>query len=112
MSNEKHETIADIVDEIRERLDAVYPPGYCKGDDEDEVVRTQITRFLDRIEAAYKWEHDWFVKRFSAMSDFCVVYRMVYPDGDKDVPAALEGAFENMTDVIFPKPEGQNGNNK
>ena len=46
------ETIADIVREMRGRLDAEYPPGYCKGADEGEVVRAQITRFLDRIEAA------------------------------------------------------------
>jgi len=35
-----------------------------------------------------------------AVLEFCDVYCMVYPPGDPDVPAALQGAFLNLCDAL------------
>ena len=59
MSNEKHETIADIVTEMRKRAEEVYvgQSGYPESW-KNQMDYGEIYELADRIEAAHKREHE------------------------------------------------------
>ena len=59
MNNENHETIADIVTEMRKRAEEVYSgqDGYPESW-KDQMDYGEIYELADRIEAAHKREHE------------------------------------------------------
>lgn len=59
MNNENHETVSDIVTEMRKRAEEVYAgqDGYPESW-KDQMDYGEIYELADRIEAAYKREHE------------------------------------------------------
>lgn len=70
MGNEKHETIADIVANMRKRAEEVYAgqAGYPESW-KDQMDYGEIYELADRIEAANKREHEATVEKSSAVGN-------------------------------------------
>ena len=70
MGNEKHETIADIVAEMRKRAEEVYAgqAGYPESW-KDQMDYGEIYELADRIESANKREHEAAVEKSSAVGN-------------------------------------------
>lgn len=66
MNNENHETIADIVTEMRKRAEEVYAgqDGYPESW-KDQMDYGEIYELADRIEAAHKREHEATIEKSS-----------------------------------------------
>ena len=66
MNNENHETIADIVTEMRKRAEEVYvgQSGYPESW-KDQMDYGEIYELADRIEAAHKREHEAIIEKSS-----------------------------------------------
>ena len=70
MGNEKHETIADIVAEMRKRAEEVYAgqAGYPESW-KDQMDYGEIYELADRIESANRREHEATVEKSSAVGN-------------------------------------------
>jgi len=102
------ETIEDIIAEKRRRADEAKK---SLGDQHSYVESLMLD--AERLEEA--WKRDKAEIEASALDaggivavagyrrailDFCNVYCIVYPPGDPDVPAVLQGAFQNFCDKL------------
>lgn len=74
MNNENHETIADIVTEMRKRAEEVYAgqDGYPESW-KDQMDYGEIYELADRIEAAHKREHEATIEKSSVVGNAAVM---------------------------------------
>ena len=74
MNNENHETIADIVTEMRKRAEEVYvgQSGYPESW-KDQMDYGEIYELADRIEAANKREHEATIEKSSVVGNAAVM---------------------------------------
>ena len=79
MDNEKHETIADIVTEMRKRAEEVYAgqDGYPESW-KDQMDYGEIYELADRIEAAYKRELEATCEKYSAVGNAAAIREALY----------------------------------
>ena len=70
MNNENHETISDIVTEMRKRAEEVYAgqDGYPESW-KDQMDYGEIYELADRIEAAHKREHEATIEKSSVVGN-------------------------------------------
>ena len=75
MNNENHETIADIVAEMRKRAEEVYAgqDGYPESW-KDQMDYGEIYELADRIEAAHKREHEATIEKSSVVGDAAAMH--------------------------------------